>query len=526
MSVQLELRRTSRRCQQRRGLAVLLVLMLLSVTLAASYAVLRSQGTTVQIQSNADRRDLARQAAMAGVSIALRKMHETTWTGVDTSITGSLSSTESYKVTFTTGDPSLTSTSANYADYPFRVTLLSVGTSSAPTSGTVSGGTSANGTTTTTVSATRSIQVVVKLVPCKLGSRDSDWASMQNYTVWLKDATDPFMINMPMRIEGPVRGQGAITIGAELNWSDTAKGRYLSDLNLMRSNGYPDYRPLTGPLSYPYSETASTQRTFLSTNLGLTTTNIAVTSRATLFMPIASLSTYRIYAGGKQYQVPQLGTTVTANTSLAPSVATNPLGIYFAPSGTTLKGNVTVQGTLITADGDDIHLGGSNIQFVPFDLPAVKNVAGPVRLPGLVSGAYCYQDASYTASFTGTMVLRHRLILSRGGANQTFNMVGRLIADGLDVYERSEWDVSSTIWNTLYSLFNTQLLGTSVSKILYLPPYLATLGYNPQPLLTIKPADSTIPTNQHWQDPSQPFYVPGDGDPGLRWDLLSFTELP
>src|SRR5215211_447871 len=89
---------------ERRGVTILVVLTLISITLAISYGLLRSQMTSIQIQANSSRRDLAQQAAMTGLSIGLRRMSQSDWVGVDTTLSGSLSATESYQITFSTGD--------------------------------------------------------------------------------------------------------------------------------------------------------------------------------------------------------------------------------------------------------------------------------------------------------------------------------------------------------------------------------------------------------------------------------------
>jgi hypothetical protein len=47
---------------------------------------------------------------------------------------------------------------------------------------------------------------------------------------------------------------------------------------------------------------------------------------------------------------------------------------------------------------------------------------------------------------------------------------------------------------------------------------------DPVPALTIKPNPS--PLTAHWQDLTQPIYVPASGDTGLRWDLVRWTPLP
>src|SRR5262245_8623239 len=67
----------------RRGIAVVLVLGLLAITLAISYATLRGQGTTTQLAVNNSRALDAHVAAQSGVAAALRKISENGWAGVD-----------------------------------------------------------------------------------------------------------------------------------------------------------------------------------------------------------------------------------------------------------------------------------------------------------------------------------------------------------------------------------------------------------------------------------------------------------
>ena len=83
---------------RRRGMAIVMVLGLLAITMAMSYSMMRSQATNAQIQYNSTRVGHARQAALAGLSTGLRKMHQDDWAGVDSQLTGWLSSTESYSV--------------------------------------------------------------------------------------------------------------------------------------------------------------------------------------------------------------------------------------------------------------------------------------------------------------------------------------------------------------------------------------------------------------------------------------------
>ena len=96
------------RPRRRRGMTVLVVLALVSIALAMSYSLMRSQTTSTLLQSNSDRGHRARQAALAGMSAALRSMRLTTWTGVGSTLAGTINSTDSYSVAFSAGDPLLT----------------------------------------------------------------------------------------------------------------------------------------------------------------------------------------------------------------------------------------------------------------------------------------------------------------------------------------------------------------------------------------------------------------------------------
>src|SRR5690606_14022179 len=64
---------------QRQGASIVFVLCMIALTLGASYAIVRSEMSSVRIQQNSGRRGLARQAAMQGLSVAMRKMQESGW---------------------------------------------------------------------------------------------------------------------------------------------------------------------------------------------------------------------------------------------------------------------------------------------------------------------------------------------------------------------------------------------------------------------------------------------------------------
>lgn len=188
---------------RRRGVSVLLVLALLAMTLALSYAMVRMDYNLERTQENYRQRGDARQAAYSGLSAALRRMQQSTWGGVGSTLAATFADGTSYSVTFTTGDSNLTSTSADYSDYPYRVTVTSTGTAITP------------GTAGTTSS--HQVQAVARLVPRKLTDKPSTWSTLQDYTLyqWSSVSGDPLQLEPPCRVEGNVFAQNALSLASD-----------------------------------------------------------------------------------------------------------------------------------------------------------------------------------------------------------------------------------------------------------------------------------------------------------------------
>src|SRR5437763_9838630 len=113
------------RLHRPRGMAVIMVLGLLAITIAISYATLRGQGTTTQLARNGSRSLEARAAARSGISAALRAISENAWGGVSATLNSKVTPNSWYQVTFRTGDDTLTETNASYSERPFRLTIES-----------------------------------------------------------------------------------------------------------------------------------------------------------------------------------------------------------------------------------------------------------------------------------------------------------------------------------------------------------------------------------------------------------------
>jgi hypothetical protein len=230
------------------------------------------------------------------------------------------------------------------------------------------------------------------------------------------------------------------------------------------------------------------------------------------------LTTYQIYPGGPVYNVGQVSSTISG-ANFAPDPVTNPLGIFFSGSDVTIGNNVTISGTLIS--GGAVNIGGAGINFVPFNLPALAGSSAPVRLPAIVANGNFHCASGVGASIAGIIIAGGAATIDSGSQSNGVALSGHLIAGGdIAIHGRSEWQLSASMWNTLYTAFQAQLL--LPTRVLYFPTYLSAFGLNSNPLLTVKP-DPTLLLNQ-WQDLSGPIYVPAGGDGGLRWELLSWTD--
>jgi hypothetical protein len=491
----------SPRTRPRRGVAVLLVLLLLSVTLALSYAGMRSQGTSVQIQQNSQRRSSARQVAITGLAMALKKMQTPSWAGPGTTLSGSLSSYESFTVRYSVGDPTLAPGSADYADYPYRVTLLSTGSAADPNN--------------PQCTATHQIRMVVRLTPRKLSDEPSDWAAMQRYTLY-QTTTDGVELDIPSRVEGPVRIQGKLKVAPDYPNDNDAWPRYLGDLNAMRLAGLSDYRPVNGPvyLRVPNQEAKCLWALIL---LGVTAVDTPVNTASGDWVNVSSPTTYQIYEGGPVYNIPALGNTLQG-VSLGPDPITNPLGIYYCDSNLDIQGDVTIQGTLLCTR--NIQITGTNVQFQPVNMPALYDSPQvPVRLPVLTCQNLTIKPTA-GGSLTGLLAVFDQFLIEKSPAIVTFPMTGRVISRKFYINQRQPWDGLN--WGNYYTNFMFQrILPFGVP---YFPVYMGNQGYNPQPKLTFKPDPTAVA--YHWYNQYYPLYVPHPSDADLRWEMVSWTENP
>ena len=476
------------------------------MTLAVSYALLRAQAETIRSSSNIELRNEARQAAWTGLSAALRRMNQSnSWAGADSTLTGTINTFQSYTAIYTTGDATVAADGPDAADWPYRVTITSTGYAVDPTAS----------TTTTTYK----IEAVVKLVPRKLQDNPSPWATMQSFVVYQTN-TDDVSLQLPFRIEGAARFQGSLSSFSQTYPSPTssARPRYLSDLNAMRTNGYSDARPFTGPITLPNSATTSTVRNLLSSNLGVTLNNATGAATSGWSAP-GTLSTYQLYPGGKTYTVPTLPSSIAATTYQA-DPRLNPAGLFRA-GDVTLGNNAVVIGTIISTG--KVIISGTGVSIQPYAMRNIDGASAVVQMPAIVASNDVQINAGAAATINGTVATFATLSAPSGTQGTQLDLNGRLICRTINIANRSEFNVGSGWWSLIWSFFDDQEFASNGTR--YFPVYCAGWSMDYTPRITIAAATGPA-TIQQWFTPGTPVYNVLSGDTGLRWSVLRFKELP
>ena len=487
-----------------RGVAVIMVLMLLAMTMGLTYAMVRTQNTAVRIERNADLRRQARQAAMSGLLVGLKKMHTSSWLGVNTTLSGSLSSTQTYSVTFSTGDPTLTSSDSDWTDYPWRVTLLATG--------------KAVDTSNSTRSASHTARAVARLVPRKLATEPSNWSEFTNYTLF-QYYPGTFHFNVPFRATGKTRCSWIMTLGYSYDWDENVRDRYLSDLNLWRVASGNDYRPFNGTVYLPYFYQWFGALDQLA-SMGVTTSSLGMATYSAATIP--SSDTYRLYPGGKYYSVETLPQECR-NVRYTPNPSSNPLGIFARSGNVYLYNNVTIQGTMLVRNSGDVYVAGSNVTLTPYSMPALSsNLSRSIQLPVLLGGDDLYIQPGAAGKLQGMAAVAGDFQINedeQSGIN--LEMLLRVAAQNFYIYGRSNFNLTHAQWNAYYNAFTDQYS----TGIKYFPAWLAQhTSLNPVPRLVITP-DPESPY-YHWNNLQTGIYVAGASDGGLRWEIVSWTDAP
>lgn len=499
--------------KRRKGIAVVLVLGILAMTLALSYVMIRSQSETLSLQDNQSRAELARLAAFTGTSTALRQMHESTWTGVGTPISGRLDATTTYNVSYTVGDSALATNDPLYSEFPFRVTIESQGTSTVPNNA--------------AIKSTYTVKTVVQLARRALNSGTSHtaWDDLQALTLY-QWGSSSVSLNFPFKMSGNSTFLGTLQFCTDYpSGSSNIDRRYLQDLNAMRSAGQGDYRPLQGNLKWNGLLQSFEASDYVSNRLGVSTTSMLLS--AFLTPPIVNpgdVTTYQLYPGGPTYNVANAsavyGSSIS-NASVQPSMTDNPLGLVRASSNCNIGSNCNFTGAFLfgNSSANDIVVSGTNVQLSGINLPAIEGNATTYQLPLMIAADEVRFTDGCGANVNGLIMAWQTTNFEYGTKNTNVAITGRAFTRGFNVRGRTEWDDTVVNWSGDYTSFLAQYNVNNPPSSKFFPLWLAAQrNLQAPPTLNLDPPTNGV--RYHWPDWTQPIYGIGSGDAGLVWNTI------
>ncbi len=507
----------------RRGMSLLIVILLLAMTLGLSYAAVRSQHTAVMIHHNFDRREAARQAAVTGMTLAIKKMHTAKWAGVDTTLTGTVGDYESYAVTYTTGDPAFYDRETTlddwenpdyddpYFDEPYRVTLEATGY--------------AQDRDNPSAIATYKIRAVMRLIPRAIPDEPNGFDDLTNYTLCQWTLSFVGILNGPFQVKGPTRLRSPLELSREINWN-SERWEYSEDLTELQAGGGPDWRPFTDNVYLPSLLQYFDSIYKLQSKLGVSFINKSYWGEYS-WQSLNSLTTYQLYPGGKKYQITELPQALV-NTQYLPDPQTNPLGIFHRENELHIHENVTICGMLVTegSSSGDLEFFADNIKLHPLVLPTLDGSSDTVRLPTAVVGDDIQVHNGAKASLVGTIIGYDEFEVDAAAQDAIeFAVAGHVAARALKLHARSDWVKSNSWWSDCWDDFDDQrhLPGGITNFATWLAH---ARGLDPAPKIVLQPDPDTANIRYHWHNPNNTVFVVHEDDDGLRWNLLEWKENP
>jgi hypothetical protein len=227
---------------KRRGFALVIVMVIISVSLIVTFAFVRAQTTALQISTNVNRRDLALQAAQTGAAVALRRMQSIDWEGVGQPL---FRMTENNSDGVTSFNVVFKQLPLDYqpelpADTAFHVLVESTG--------------SWTSATNQDADISRVVEVVVRLQP-RLPGREiragdseaandlipnpDDYDEIQTYAMFLKKG--PLELEPGDRIDGNLFIKDKLEVYDGPHWGNSVRDIFLGELGQL-------YVPSTDPL--------------------------------------------------------------------------------------------------------------------------------------------------------------------------------------------------------------------------------------------------------------------------------------
>jgi hypothetical protein len=396
----------------RRGLALIVVMVAISAALVLTYALVRTQTTSLQISRNGSRRDWARQAAETGAAVAVERIQSTDWAGVATSLSRQTSAdssgTVSYTITFrrleSSDFPTLPGAAALY------VVIQSTGIWQAADD--------ANNR------VERRVEVVVRLSPRvdgrpintgdSLVANDrapniSGFDEIQKYALFADRGRTSLVLEPGHRIDGDVWLNDKLRLYQDPFWSASIRRDVLESIGsrYVSASGASHPHPLSGRITFKRTPSDSVKNDLAW--LGVSWNN----APSSLSLPAVTFSdwqTYRLYEGGFEYSAVEIGGSLR-NVTLGPT-PDNPLGVFYHSGPVVLDDNVTIRGTLVCTD--KVSIVGDRVRFGSFNWrndsgeEIVSGSAGWPRLPAIVA-LDVFIDLSVRFTVDGAVVVTRKL---------------------------------------------------------------------------------------------------------------------
>lgn len=499
-----------RRNARRRGYALIIALALLALGMGSAVVMLRTSDLSVRSTSRDDLKRRADGAAQSAVELGIDVIRRRSWVGVNWEFSGTWLDGAAFKVRYLPGDAALTASSADYAYYPYRVTIEATATVTDPSEPTA---------VTTAVA-----KAVVELMPKKLQGALSGFGSRDDYAFYQLDrfnSTGEVKLEPPFQFVGKTRLSDPIANWCVDYFNDDARRQpYMTGLKTMAQGG-TERRPFLGNVEYKFTEQPARLRTDVTTRLGHTEVNVA--PELEWAFPAASSTTYRLYPGGPVYSMPSFTATYGSNPQNLTAVAdptTNPLGLYRMSSSVTFKNDVKVTGMLIASDtGVSLNVDGSRCTL---ESPKAMNLNS--RTLGLALPSLCVTNdlnikaASDDVVFRGAVIVWDEFVVESGTSTQDVLIEGGLQSHQAWIKGRSDFKAfTTTQWNNALSQYN------ATDKTIPFPDWLeGAYGLPSEPSIKIK-KDVTGATAKFVFNPSQTLYDYPDSTSGLAWRIVSMT---
>ncbi|WP_339730385.1 hypothetical protein [uncultured Gimesia sp.] len=399
----------------RSGISLILVMFALSMSMVLTYSFIQTQSVLTQISENGSRRDLAMNAARAGIAEALNRMNSLDWAGANDQIVRDFQSdsdgTSTYRVSFQAPGDSLSSV------LELEIHSLGVWTSAE------------NNNLRSEYQITAKVRLVPRLKGRIILPGDSasatdqvanpgDFDLIRQYALFAEEGKDSLILDPCDRIDGNLWLNERLIIYEDPDWKPSVRSSFLKDLgnrlvtfpagstNLSDASvHYP--HPIAGNITFYQSPKNSVQDDLEELNVSWSTTAQELTIPS---LDESHFSSYRLYAGGPEYQAVSLSSTLY-NVTLKPTPE-NPLGIFYRNGNLNVYDNVIVQGTLVVKN--KLQFQGKGIYITAFNWtgasgePLVSDAHLWPRLPTLVADDIEF-DRETQSTIEGAVICQNNL---------------------------------------------------------------------------------------------------------------------